>query len=147
GSPRTAMWGRLWRVEAMIEGGRFAEAVDELGALGVAVERVGGPVSAWHRDRVAACLAQAQGRYVEAAEIGRRGFARMRPIEPAPASGAYFALQCALAGHVGVSADAEPFLGAFASPPRFRTIQRLSQAVLLIAAGRFAEADASYRQA
>lgn len=146
-SPRTAMWGRLWRVEAMIEAGRLAEAVDELGPLGVAVERVGGPVSAWHRDRVTACLAQAQGRYVEAAEVGRRGFLRMRPIEPAPATGAYFALNCALAGHVGVTADAEAFLGTFTSPPRFRTIQRLSQAVLLVAAGRPAEADATYRQA
>ena len=48
---------------------------------------------------------------------------------------------------MGVSAEAEAFLGAFESPPRFRTIQRLSQAVLLLAAGRAAEADASYRQA
>jgi DNA-binding CsgD family transcriptional regulator len=146
-SPRTAMWGRLWRVEAMIEAGRLAEAVDELGPLGVAVERVGGPVSAWHRDRVTACIAQAQGRYAEAAEVGRRGFVRMRAIERAPATGAYFALQTALAGHVGVSAEAEAFLGTFESPPRFRTIQKLSQAVLLLAAGRAAEADASYRQA
>jgi DNA-binding CsgD family transcriptional regulator len=147
GSPRTAMWGRLWRVEAMIEAGRLADAADELGALGVAVERVGGPVSAWHRDRVAACIAQAQGRYAEAAETGRRGFVRMRAIERAPATGAYFALQTALAGHAGVSAEAEAFLGTFQSPPRFRTIQKLSQAVLLLAAGRAAEADASYRQA
>ena len=146
-SPRTAMWGRLWRVEAMIEAGRLAEAADELGALGVAVERVGGPVSAWHRDRVTACIAQAQGRYAEAAEVGRRGFVRMRAIERAPATGAYFALQTALAGHVGVSVEAEAFLGTFESPPRFRTIQKLSQAVLLLAAGRAAEADASYRQA
>jgi DNA-binding NarL/FixJ family response regulator len=71
----------------------------------------------------------------------------MRAIERAPATGAYFALQTALAGHVGVSAEAEAFLGTFESPPRFRTIQKLSQAVLLLAAGRAAEADASYRQA
>ena len=102
---------------------------------GVAVERVGGPVSAWHLDRVTACIAQAQGRYAEAAAVGRRGFDRMRAIEPAPATGAYFALQCALAGHVGVSVEAEAFLGAFESPPRFRTIQRLSQAVLLLRRG------------
>ncbi len=147
GSPRTAMWGRLWRVEALVEGARLAEAGDELGALGVAVERVGGPVSAWHRDRVAACLAQAQGRYADAAAIGARGFARMRPIEPAPARGAYFALQCALAEHVGVLPEAEMFLQPFDPPPRFRTMLRLSRAVLLLAAGRRAEADASYRQA
>jgi DNA-binding NarL/FixJ family response regulator len=71
----------------------------------------------------------------------------MRAIERAPATGAYFALQTALAGHVGVSVEAEAFLGTFESPPRFRTIQKLSQAVLLLAAGRAAEADASYRQA
>ena len=75
---------------------------------------------------------------------GSRGCGRSSPRpRRAPTS----PCRCALAGHVGVSAEAEAFLGAFESPPRFRTIQKLSQAVLLLAAGRPAEADASYRQA
>ena len=105
------MWGELWRIDALIESGQLARAVEELGELRVAVERVGGPVSAWHLDRVTACLAQAQGRYAEAAAVGRRGFERMRPIEPAPATGAYFALQCALACHVGVTDRGRAVLG------------------------------------
>jgi DNA-binding CsgD family transcriptional regulator len=147
GSPRTAMWGVLWRIDALIESGKLADALEALGALRIAVERVGGPVSAWHLDRVSACIAQAQGRYAEAAAIGRRGFERMRPIEPAPASGAYFALQCALACHVGVSAEASVFLRPFDPPPRFRTMSRLTRALLLLYAGRPDEAAAAYQQA
>ena len=51
GEASTAMWGRLWRIDALVEDGRIADAADELGTLAAAVERVGGPVSAWHRDR------------------------------------------------------------------------------------------------
>jgi hypothetical protein len=69
-SARTAMWGELWRIDALIEGGQLAAAAEELPALQVAVERVGGPVSGWHLDRVTACVAQAQGRYADAAAIG-----------------------------------------------------------------------------
>ena len=146
-SPRTAMWGVLWRIDALIESGHLAGAVEGLGELRVAVDRVGGPVSAWHLDRVTGCLAQAQGRYAEAAAVGRRGFERMRPIEPAPASGAYFALQSALACHVGVPTEAAPLLEPFDPPPRFRVIYRLTRALLLLRAGRTDEAEASYRQA
>ncbi len=146
-SPRTAMWGELWRIEALVESGRLAEASEELAALRVAVERVGGPVSGWHLDRVTACVAQAQGRYAEAAASARRGFDRMRTVEPAPASGAYFALHGALSRHVGVSEEAAPFLRPFDPPPRFRTMQRLNRALLLLGAGRPDEAAASFRQA
>lgn len=91
---------------------------------------------------------QAQGRYDEAAAVGRRGFERMRGVEPAPASGVYFALQCALAGHVGVSDEAAGFARqAFEPPPRFRTMAKLSRAYLLLRAGLADEAAASYQQA
>jgi DNA-binding CsgD family transcriptional regulator len=145
---RTAMWGELWQIDALIENGQLADAADELPALQVAVERVGGPLSAWHLDRVTACVAQARGRYAEAAAVGRRGFDRMRPIEPAPATGAYFALLCALASHVGVSDEAaELAQHAFEPPPRFRTMARISRAFLLLRAGLADEAAASYQQA
>lgn len=147
-TPRTAMWGELWRIDGYLEGGQLAAAAEELGALRVAVERVGGPVSAWHLDRVTACVAQAQGRYAEAASVGRRGFHRMRAIEPAPATGAYFALQCALACHVGVSDEVLAFARhPFEPPPRFTTMARVSRAFLLLLAGRSDEAAASYQQA
>ncbi|GAA0948790.1 AAA family ATPase [Kribbella koreensis] len=144
-NPRAAMWGELWRLDALIESGRLAAAAEDLPALEVAVERVGGPVSAWHHDRVAACIAQARGRYDEAATVARRGFERMRVIEKAPATGAYFALLAALAGHVGVSPEVAR--QAFDPPPRFATMAHLSRAYLQTCAGLTSEAAASYRQA
>ncbi|MGH9211864.1 MAG: ATP-binding protein [Acidimicrobiales bacterium] len=146
--PRTAMWGELWRIDGFIESGQLAVAAEELPALQVAVERVGGPVSKWHLDRVTACVAQAQGRYAEAAAVGRQGFERMRSVELAPATGAYFGLQCALAGHVGVTDEAAAFAQhPFDPPPRFRTVARLSRAILLLRAGLTDEAAVSYQQA
>jgi tetratricopeptide (TPR) repeat protein len=102
-SARTAMWGELWRIDALVESGRLAHAAEEIAALRVAVDRVGGPVSAWHLDRVTACIAQAQGHYAKAAEAGARGRDRMRLVEPAAAEGSLFALSCVLAMHVGIT--------------------------------------------
>jgi DNA-binding CsgD family transcriptional regulator len=147
-SARTAMWGELWRIEALLESGDLRAAANHLPALQMSVERVGGPVTAWHLDRVTACIAQAQGRYTEAAAAGRRGFERMRPVEPAPATGAYFALTCAIARHVGVTDEAAAFLEQPLRPlPRFRTMAPIHRAFLLLVAGRTDEADASYQQA
>jgi hypothetical protein len=47
-SARTAFWGELWRIEALIESGELTTAAQDLARLQVAVARVGGPVSAWH---------------------------------------------------------------------------------------------------
>ena len=147
-SAHTAMWGQLWRLEALVEGGQLAAAAEQLGALRVAVERVGGPVSAWHLDRATACIAQAQGRYADAAAAGRRAFDRMRGVEPAPAAGSYFGLQRALAQHVGVTDDATAFAQRpFGGPRRFTTMGWIGRALLLLFAGLPDEAAASYQQA
>ena len=142
------MWGELWRIDTLVEGGLLREAADELADLQVAVERIGGPVPAWHHHRVTACVAQAQGRYADAVASAARGFERMRPVEPAPATGAFFGLLTALSRHVGVLAEAQGFLERdFDPPPRFRTQLRIARASLFLAAGRRDEAAASYRQA
>jgi DNA-binding CsgD family transcriptional regulator len=147
-SPRTAMWGELWRIEALLDGGQLAAAAEQLGALRVAVERVGGPVSAWHLDRATACIAQALGRYADAAAAGRRAFDRMRVVEPGPAAGSYFGLQRVLARHVGVTDEATAFAHRpFAVPPRFITMGWIGRALLLLFAGLPDEAAASYQQA
>jgi DNA-binding CsgD family transcriptional regulator len=147
-SARTAMWGELWRIDALVEDGQIAAAAEELSALRVAVERVGGPVSAWHLDRDTAFIAQAQGRYADAVAFGRRALDRMRAVEPTPATGAYFALQAALARHLGVSEEAVAFARReFHSVPRFRTMAKLHRAYFLLGAGLEDEAAASYQQA
>jgi DNA-binding CsgD family transcriptional regulator len=71
----------------------------------------------------------------------------MRPVEAGPATGTYFALQCALAGHVGVSDEARALVQPFEGPPRFATMGRLSRAFLRLRAGMPDEAAASYQQA
>ncbi len=147
-SARSAMWGELWRIDTLMESGRLAAAADELAALKMAVQRVGGPVSAWHLDRVASFIAQAQGRYADASTTGRRGFARMSPVELRPARGAYFALQCALAGHIGVTDETMEFVRSPFEPlPLFRTMGPLTRSLLLLYAGLSDEAAASYQQA
>jgi DNA-binding NarL/FixJ family response regulator len=142
------MWGELWRIDALVEGGAVAEAADELGALRVAVDRLGGPVPAWHLDRETAFVALAQGRYDDALAAAQRGFNRMRSVEPGSAVGAFFALQCALVGHIGITKWAAEIVQRPIPPaPRFRTIGPLSRSLVLLAADRRDEAAVSYQEA
>ena len=144
---RTAMWGTVWRIDTLVEDGHIAEAADEVPALRVAVERVGGPFSAWALGRVEAFIAQAQGRYADASLAARQAFARMQPLERTPATGAHFALHCALAQHVRLPDDVTTFLlQPFEGPPRFRTMGRISRAFLQLRSGLPDDAAASYRE-
>ncbi|MCX2948006.1 LuxR C-terminal-related transcriptional regulator [Lentzea sp. NEAU-D7] len=146
-SPRGAMWGSLWRVHALVESGELAAAQEELPALKLACDRVGGQVPLWHLDVVTACIAQAQGRFAEAQEIGRRGYDRMRVIEREPASGAYFALQCGLSCHLSPTEDGLALARHFHDPPpRFRLMSKLTRAFLLLRAGLRDEALDFYRR-
>ncbi|WP_196777833.1 ATP-binding protein [Lentzea aerocolonigenes] len=147
-SPRGAMWGSMWRIHALIESGSLAAAQEELPALRLACERVGGAVPLWHLEVVTACLAQAQGRFAEAREVGRQAYDRMRVIEREPASGAYFALQCGFACHIGVTEDGLELARHFHDPPpRFRLMSKLTRAFLLLRAGFRDEALEWYRRA
>ncbi len=141
------MWGTVWRIDTLVENGHIAEAADEVPALRVAVERVGGPFSAWALGRVEAFIAQAQGRYADASLSARQAFERMQPIERTPATGAHFALHCALAQHVRLPDDVTTFLlQPFEGPPRFRTMGRISRAFLHLRSGLPEDAAASYRE-
>jgi DNA-binding CsgD family transcriptional regulator len=148
GRARDAMWGTLWRIEALLEGGHITDAQEQLPALEIVVGHVGGPVSAWHLDRVTACIAQAQARYADAATVGRRARERMERVEPRPARGAYFGLLCALSAHIGIIDEMAPLVEArFESLPRYRTVGPVNRAFLLLRAARPDEAAASFRQA
>ena len=148
GTPRTSMWGEIRTVETMVESGRLPEAAEELAALDVAVERVGGPVAAWHADRVRAGVLQARGRYEPAAAAAKRAFDRMSPVEPVPAVGAFFGFHAALSTHVGVRPEVRPFLDRpFDPPARFRVQYLVVRASVLVATGDADRAAASYQQA
>ena len=127
--------GRAVADRGLIESGRLAAAVEGLDDLGS--PRPGRRTG----QRVAprsghGCLAQAQGRYADAAALARRGFERMRPIERPPASGP--TSHCTPRWPAtwrprrGRAVAREPF----DPPPRFRVIYRLTRALLLLRAGR-----------
>jgi DNA-binding CsgD family transcriptional regulator len=148
GRPRAEMWGRLWRVEVLSERGEFAAADRLLPDLGRVVRRVGGPVTGWLHDRAAAGIAQALGRYEEADQLSRRAFAQMRGREPAPAHGAFMALQTALSRHRGPVDDVVALArGEWSSPERFRVMGRMTRAYQLTLAGFTDEADAIVAEA
>jgi DNA-binding CsgD family transcriptional regulator len=143
GSPRAEMWGRLWRLEVLTERGEFVAAERLLPELGRVVRGVGGPVSGWLHDRAAAGIAQALGRHDEADQLSRRAFGQMRVREPAPAHGAFMALQTALARHCGPVDDVVALAREdWSSPERFRVMGRLTRAYQLVLAGFIDEADA-----
>ena len=147
-SARTAMWGELWRIDALIESGQLAGAAEELGALRVAVERVGGPVSAWHLDRVTAMprpgagpLRRGRGGRPPGVRADARRSSRPRPPgRTSPCSARWPATSASPTRPRRCSSPFDP-------PPRFRVIDRLTRALLLLRAGRTDEAAASYQQA
>ncbi len=148
GDARTAMWGRLWRIDALVEDGAITRAADELAPLAAVVDRVGGPVSGWHLDRTSACVAQAQGRFADAQAAAQRGYERMRVIERPSATGTFLGTQWVLARHVGTSPAAVELARIWVEPPpRFRTMGRVSRAYLLLQAGCVEEAAAQFQQA
>ena len=148
GSAWNELWGRLWQVEVRVEVGEVAAATDLLPPLRAAADRVGGPVAAWHTDRIAACVAQMSGRYAEAAELSARALGRMLPIEPAPAQGAWFAMQYALSRHVAVPDRVlEVARAGWATPPQFRTMAHLSRALVLVGGRDLDAGRAQYLQA
>ena len=76
GSPRDEMWGRLWRVDASFERGDLVAAAQELDALTLLAQEVGGPWAQWQLLRGQAVLAQARARFGDA----RRLAAAFEPI-------------------------------------------------------------------
>ena len=145
---RTEMWGRLWTVDALVERGELGAAEAQLVTLRFAVERVGGPVSAWLLDRSRACVAQGLARFEEASIAARRAYDRMRSIEPQAARGAYLALRCAVSHHVGASDESVALARLpFESPPWFTTMGRTGRAFLLARAGELDAALTEYRLA
>lgn len=111
----------------------------------------GRPASGWPGQRVAS---RSGGRVhlPGTGQVRRRhrspGIHPMRAVELRPAHGAYFALQCALAGHIGVTDEAIEFARSPFEPlPLFRTMGPLTRCLLLLYAGRPEEAAASYQQA
>ena len=100
--PSVAFWEPLWRIDALLELGRVADAVATLPLLRRRIDAAGSPMARWHRARVEAALAQATGRFAEGlehAEAARRLFAALE--SPMGAEQMYLGYRTGLERHAG----------------------------------------------
>ena len=74
GSSWAEMWGRLWRIDTLLEGGQLQRVQRELIDLEGCIRRTGGPFGRWHLLEVSATVALATARYAEAIRLAEEGF-------------------------------------------------------------------------
>ncbi|WP_405061448.1 AAA family ATPase [Kribbella sp. NBC_01505] len=78
-------WGRLWRLDAMVQLGRTGQAWTELDELAKVLARLGDVGLEWNVTRARAALTIASGRFDEGRELGERVRATVPSGEVAPA--------------------------------------------------------------
>ena len=135
------LWARLWRLDALAQLGRLAEAEVEVAPIRELATRLRSPLADWHAERCRCAIALSCGRFDEAQEAGERILALARR-----------------AGHAGTVVPSLGFLAVLHAqtgrgewpyrfedrdaPPRHVHAVRTQ---LLLAAGRRDEALAIYR--
>jgi DNA-binding CsgD family transcriptional regulator/tetratricopeptide (TPR) repeat protein len=146
--PETQMWAHLWRIDVMFQRGDLAGVGRELDPLAWCVNEMGGPVARWQLLRCRAAHAQAQARFADAIRLANDGFTELIPLSAWVRDGVL-----AMTGHhIGPDASGgaraygldEP-AGARDFCPAFGVLYSLAPAVVLISAGRRAEAAGLYR--
>lgn len=100
--PSIAMWGPLWRLDALLELGRLGDAAASLPGLRALVGAIGAPIARWHLERVQAVLAQALARFDDALAHAERARALFAAHEdPLGAEAMYLALRSGVEMHTG----------------------------------------------
>ena len=102
GSAWVEMWGRLWRIDTLLETGQLRGVQRELADLGSCLERLGGAVGRWHHLEAAATLALATGRFAEAARLAREAWKVFSDMGHPVAIGALAVILSQSALHVGL---------------------------------------------
>jgi DNA-binding CsgD family transcriptional regulator/tetratricopeptide (TPR) repeat protein len=75
GEPGAAMWGHLWRFDALVQLGRIDEAEAELDRLDAVVSRMRQPLAEWHLLRSRAAIHAGRGRFDQALAVTDRASA------------------------------------------------------------------------
>lgn len=143
GEDETALWGLLWRFDALCQLGDIDHAEAELGPITGVTERMRSPLAQWHAMRCRAVVATARGRFDEARALADRvlGLAQRATHDGAivPSLG----LMMNLRGCTGDGPSrAEEMLG---SAVRDLAPMRAITAMLLLSAGHRDEAQLIYR--
>ena len=128
GDDDTALWGRLWRFDALVMLGRLDEAEAELVPMGVVAERGRRWVARWHHLRNEAVIAIARGRFDDAAGALHRCIALVqgRAEENSSLVGVPLTVLIVIGGLTGRTDLApEAMLGSFdrAAPPFVRAVR------------------------
>jgi DNA-binding CsgD family transcriptional regulator/tetratricopeptide (TPR) repeat protein len=144
-SPEPAMWAHVWRTAAHFERGDLGAVSDELPRLAGTVERVRAPLARWQLLRVQATLAQAQGRFQDAAGLAAEARELIQRIGHPAAGHLYFGIMCAVGHHAGPApgfVEEIVRLGVQSGP--MADVRHLIMAQVLLDAGRAADAAALY---
>ena len=148
--PAVEMWGRLWAIDVLWEGGDLTGIGTEITRLRWCVDQQRSPLAGWHLLVTRAALAQARGELDDALALGAEAFARMAATGHAAAAGAHLSLLGAIGHHRG---HALPSLGPSpdhhvdAGEVRATLFARLGPAFALADEGRLDEAADLYRLA
>jgi DNA-binding CsgD family transcriptional regulator len=145
------LWARLWLVDGHFERGDLAAAARQLELLRSLADDVGGPWPQWHVLRGLSVLAQARAHFDQARRLARDALQVIARTGD-PLAGIPYAAILQTAGHHtgqdqeslaasgfgGGPVDVRPFLTAGTTP-------MVAAALLLLEAGRTAEAEELYR--
>jgi DNA-binding CsgD family transcriptional regulator len=115
GSAWAEMWGRLWRIDTLLETGQLREAQRALTDLGAFLERLSGPVGQFHHLEGMATLGLATGRFTEAARLAREAFKVLNDMGHPTAIGALAVVLFQSTLHVGL--EGSGLAGAFDLAP------------------------------
>ena len=115
GSAWVEMWGRLWRIDTLLETGQLRNVQRELADLGPCLERLSGPIGQLQYLEYAATLALATGRFTEATRLAREGFKVFNDMGHPVAFGAIAVILGQAGLHIGL--DRSGFVDLFGQIP------------------------------
>jgi DNA-binding CsgD family transcriptional regulator/tetratricopeptide (TPR) repeat protein len=143
GDDDAAMWGRLWRFDALCQLGRIDAADAELAQLAALAHRLRSPLADWHETRSRAAIAFSRGRFTEAAELGERAAEQARRAGHEGALLPSLGFLLMVRAHTGE--DAEELLAPLANTSIGIGAMRAVAAMIYLATGRREEARRIYR--
>lgn len=143
GDDDTALWGRLWRFDALAQLGELDRAEAELIPVNALARRLRSPLADWHATRSRAAIAFSRGRFADAVELGEQAAAA---AERAGHEGALLpSLGFLVMAHAQLGQDSSAYVAALEAASVDVGAMRAASAMHALAGDRRAEALRIYR--
>lgn len=143
GDDDAALWGRLWRFDALAQLGEVDRAEAELTLIDALARRLRSPLADWHAVRSRAAIALSRGRFADAIELGERA------AELAKAAGHFGALLPSVGFlrlvHAYTGADSSALSAILEDASADIGAMRAVSAMMALATGRREDARRIYR--